>query len=63
VFISYVDELASGASASYTAVYSSNRDLFVRVRDGGGTPIKTFEISSQFTSSPVTVTAIRTSDA
>jgi hypothetical protein len=59
VFIAYIDELASSTSASYSAVYSTNRALFVRVRDGGGSPIKTFETPATF---PGGASAIRTSD-
>jgi hypothetical protein len=62
LFISYVDELASGTTADFTAVYSSDRSLWVRVRDGGGTPIKTFETAATFGSGGGSVTAIRTSD-
>lgn len=63
VFLSYIDELAAGTSADYTAVYSADRDLFVRVRDGGSTPIRTFETPATLTSSGGSATAIRTSDA
>jgi len=64
VFISYIDELVSGAtSLSFTSVYNTNRDLFVRVRDGGGTPIKTFETPATLGSAGGSVAAIRTADA
>lgn len=63
VFISYIDELASGTSATFSAVYSIDRSLFIRVRDGGGTPIKTFETTGTLTSTGGSSTAIRTSDA
>lgn len=65
VFFAYIDELVSSpnTTASYTAIYSSDRDLLVRVRDGGSTPIKTFEAPATFGSSNTTVAAIRTSDA
>lgn len=63
VFLSYIDELAVGTSANYTAVYSADRDLFVRVRDGGSTPIRTFETPATLTNSGGSATAIRTSDA
>lgn len=63
LFISYIDELSSGTTASFTTIYSSNRDLFVRVRDGGASPIKTFEIGATLTATGGTVAAIRTSDA
>lgn len=62
VYITYIDELASGTTASYTAVYSSDRNLVVIVRDGGGTPIKQFISAATFGSANTTVTAIRTSD-
>jgi hypothetical protein len=63
VFVSYLDETASGATASFTGVFGSGRTLFVRVRDGGVTPIKPFETTASWGASAVTVTAIRTSDA
>lgn len=63
VYISYIDKLADASTASFTAVYSSNRDLFVRVRDGGGSPIKTFETTGTLGSAGGSATAIRTSDA
>jgi len=63
VFIGYIDELATATSASFTSVFLSTRDLFVRVRDGGATPIKTFESNAaQLTNTGGTVAAIRTSD-
>ncbi len=62
MFISYIDELASGTSASFTGVYQSNRDLFVRCRDGAGTPIKTFESPATLGSSGGSIAVIRTSD-
>lgn len=61
-FISYIDELASGATATFTSVYSSDRSLFIRVRDGAVTPIKTFETTGTLGSSGGSTTAIRTSD-
>ncbi len=63
VFISYIDKLADATSASYTCVYSSNRNLYVRVRDGGVSPIKTFETTGVLGSGGGSATAIRTSDA
>jgi hypothetical protein len=64
IFIAYIDELAASSQASFTSVYSgSPRDLFVRVRDGGATPIKTFEsTAAQLTGTGGTVAAIRTTD-
>ena len=62
-FISYIDDAASGATIAFTSVYSADRTLFIRVRDGGGTPIKTFETTGTLGSSGGSTTAIRTSDA
>lgn len=66
VFISYIDKLADATSASYNAVYSTPRALFVRVRFGGTSgsgysdAIKTFESPASF---PGSAAAIRTPDA
>jgi hypothetical protein len=44
VWISYIDRLCDADSEAFTAIYSGTpRNLYVRVRDGGGTPIKTYE--------------------
>lgn len=42
-YITYIDKLAGATTESFTVVYSADRDLFIRVRDGGGTPVKTAE--------------------
>ena len=63
VFIAYIDKNATSASESFTSVYSSDRSLFIRVRDGGATPIKTFETTGTLGSAGGSATAIRTSDA
>ena len=61
-FVSYIDTLAGSASESFTSVYSSDRTLFIRVRDGGASPIKTFETTGTLGSAGGSSTAIRTSD-
>ena len=67
VYIGYKDELANATTESFQTVYSANRNLFVRVRDGGtagdAVGIKTFESTITMTSSGGSATAIRTSDA
>jgi hypothetical protein len=50
-------------SESFTSVFQSSRDLFVRVRDGDSTPIKTFETPATLGSAGGSSTAIRQSDA
>jgi hypothetical protein len=64
VFLAFIDVLANAATETFTGVHGgTNRDLFVRVRDGGGTPIKTFEsVTAQFLSTPQTIAAVRTDD-
>jgi len=63
VFISYIDKLATANTEAFTTVYDGDRTLFVRVRDGGASPIKTFETTGTLGSSGGSATAIRTSDA
>jgi len=68
VFVAYIDVLADAASESYSAVHTTDVDLFVRIRDGGtagdGIPIKTFEATAaQFLSTAQTVAAVRTADS
>lgn len=63
VFISYIDRLATSDEETFQAIYDTDRNLYIRVRDGGGTPIKTFETPSTLGSAGGSATAIRTSDA
>lgn len=65
IFVSLIDDAASGGTGKldFTTVYSTSRTLWVRVRDGGATPIKTFQSSATLGSAGGTITAIRTSDA
>jgi len=50
-------------TATFTVVYNVDRSLFIRVRDGGTSPIKTFETTGTLTNAGGSTTAIRTSDA
>lgn len=61
-YISYIDDAAAGTQESFTSVYLADRPLFIRVRDGGGTPIKTFETTGTLGNAGGSTTAIRTSD-
>lgn len=63
VYVTWIDKIAASDSESSTVVYSADRPLFVRVRDGGGTPIQTFETPASLTSGGGSVAAIRTADA
>ncbi len=67
-FVAYIDVLADAATETFTAVHTIDVDLIVRVRDGGtagdNIPTKTFEATAaQFLATPVTVAAVRTTDA
>jgi len=62
VYISYIDKVATSTSETFTSIFFANRNLFIRARDGGITPIKTFETSSTLTSAGGSTTVIRTSD-
>jgi hypothetical protein len=62
-WIAYIDELATTGSATFTSVYSADREMVVIVRDGGGSPIKQFISSATLGSNGGSVTAIRTTDA
>jgi len=63
IFIGYIDVAADATSEAFATKYDSSRTLFVRVRDGGASPIKTFESPSALGSAGGGSTAIRTSDA
>lgn len=62
IFVSYIDGAASGATMDFTSVYSTDRTLFIRVRNGA-TPIKPFETTGTLSSSGGSTTAIQTSDS
>ena len=62
-FTGYIDKLATATTESFTVVYDNDLPLFIRVRDGGGTPIVTFETTGTLTNTGGSTTAIRTPDA
>jgi len=67
VMVSYLDLEATGTSEAYTTIYTSGpQDLYIRVRDGGvgknDTPLKTYEGTSQLTSTGGTATASQIDD-
>lgn len=64
VFISYIDKLAASGTESFTSIFNTTRDLFVRVRDGGATPIVTQEgVAAQLTTAGGTYAVTRQPDA
>lgn len=63
VFVSYIDGVSAGATMSFTSIYSADRSLFIRVRNGGGTPkIKTSDSIGSLGSAGGSVNASRISD-
>jgi hypothetical protein len=63
VMISYIDLATATTEETVTLKYDADRTMFVRVRDGGPSPIKTFETTAVFGSGGGSATAIRTADA
>jgi hypothetical protein len=63
VMLAFIDKAAATDPESFTIVYDANRTLWVRVRDGGGTPIKTYESQASLTNAGGSATALRISDA
>lgn len=62
-FVSYIDTLAGASTAAFQATYVSDRELFVRRRDGGVTPTKTFETAATLGVAGGSVAVQRLSDA
>lgn len=63
VSLAFIDLASSGDTENFTVQYDADRILWWRVRDGGGTPIKTSEAQSSLTSSGGSAVATRISDA
>jgi hypothetical protein len=62
VMVSYIDKAAASDEEAYTTIYSSAQTLWVRVRDGGASPIKTYEAQSSLGATGGSATASRISD-
>lgn len=62
LFITYIDKVAAAATESFTSVYSSDRPLFIRVRNST-IPIKTFESTGTLGSGGGSATTGRIADA
>jgi hypothetical protein len=62
VFVGYLDYTASGTSDTFSYVYSAPRDHFMRVRDGGATPIKTAEAQGSMGTNGGTISVNRIDD-
>ena len=62
VMVSYLDLAADDVSEAFTTIYDSPDTLWVRVRDGGATPIKTYEGQAALGSNGGSAVASRISD-
>lgn len=62
VFVAYIDKLAASDPEQVTVVYDVDRTVFVRVRDGGGSPIKTVETTGTIGSAGGSATINRQAD-
>jgi len=63
VFVTYIDKDAASGTEQFTTIYSSPRTLFIRVRDGKSSPIKTADTTAGLTSAGGSVTINRISDS
>lgn len=61
-YVSYIDKDADSISESFTTIFNTSRDLFIRVRDGKATPIKTFESAGTLGASGGSTVASRITD-
>lgn len=62
VFVTYLDLTTASTSENFSYVFSSTRTHFLRVRDGGATPIKTAETTGDMTSTGGTASVNRIDD-
>jgi hypothetical protein len=69
VFISYLDQLATGSpigsivSETFSFIYDTvDRNFVIKVRDGGSTPLKEYIATGSMSNTGGSGTAIRTSD-
>ena len=63
VYIAYLDLVATATSEAFTFVYTADREFVIKVRDGGGTPIKEYITSGTMGTNGGSSSAIRTTDA
>ena len=63
VMLSFIDATAATASEEFILQYNAARTLWIRVRDGGGTPIKTYESAGALGITGGSAIASRISDA
>lgn len=62
VMLAFIDKAAGSDTEQFTVKYNADRTLFVRVRDGGATPIKTYQAQSSLTNVGGQASATRIDD-
>ena len=62
LWVSYIDRLADDTMEAFSTIYNTSRSLYVRVRDGGASPIKTFESPATLSSAGGSAVASRITD-
>ena len=62
VYMTYIDTTTATTEETFTVVYAAGIDLFIRVRDAGVSPLKTFETTATFGNANSSVSVIRTAD-
>lgn len=62
VFVTYLDLVTAATSENFSYVYNTDRTHFVRVRDGGATPIKTAETTGVMSNTGGTASVNRIAD-
>ena len=63
VMLAFIDKLAASTPEAFTLQYDASRSLWIRVRDGGATPIKTYESEGTLGIAGGSAVASRISDA
>jgi hypothetical protein len=63
VMITYIDRIADEDNEAFTTIFDTSRNLYVRVRDGAATPIKTYESAATLGSAGGGAVAGRITDA
>lgn len=63
VMLAFIDKLAAASPEEFTLQYDATRTLWIRVRDGGATPIKTYESQGTLGLTGGSAVATRTPDA
>ena len=63
VMLAFIDKLAASTPEEFTLQYNASRSLWIRVRDGGATPIKTYESAGTLGITGGSAVASRISDA